>query len=414
MKIQHITENSKQDYIDATQFRMSYEELKHILETDFKKYEAGIQRFKNKKSLYRGIKSGMEIIGIKEVDLIRPSSYTANYYNVWTSESDPWKDFPKRNKSIIATTRYDKAEGYGNVYVVLPEGNPTVGVTHASDMWMAFDRVSQIDGLAGTFAWFGNLGSMNQFFDDLLDTAGEMTGSIKSLDDLEMISDVVEQAMKADTRPHDESTQWAMFDNYHHQIMKLFDYSMISLMEWALDPSANGIATAPLSIVPDGGGEVWLEGDAILVRPDVLRKVLADISVDKHTFDSTEVMKLAQTQHGLSFGSNLFRVPRKYDSFMEADFMGVGEFFTTSSYPTIDLTSDVTRAMLPKNAIRFDNGDDLEYWLQQVERLVGFKNKRARIEAGYGDIQALIQLLDPDIKGIQVGSDRDVLIIKWD
>lgn len=51
-----------------------------------------------------------------------------NYYNLLLSNLNNWKNYPKRNLSLICATTYNLASGYGDVHVVFPFDNPKIGI----------------------------------------------------------------------------------------------------------------------------------------------------------------------------------------------------------------------------------------------------------------------------------------------
>lgn len=95
------------------------------------------------KRIYRGI-------GNFETDfaIVRPSQYTRmskntlNAYTLLLDNLPEWKEYPKRSKSIIATTAYGRAADYaagGPVYIVFPENGAKIGVCSTWDIWDSFD-----------------------------------------------------------------------------------------------------------------------------------------------------------------------------------------------------------------------------------------------------------------------------------
>jgi hypothetical protein len=77
----------------------------------------------------------------------RYSQNTSNYYTELFSNILPsWKDFPKRNHSIICSTDYNKAVLYfdnsadfiGCVLVILPKNGTKIGVCPKDDIWFSF------------------------------------------------------------------------------------------------------------------------------------------------------------------------------------------------------------------------------------------------------------------------------------
>ncbi len=78
----------------------------------------------------------------------RKSAYTSNIYTCLMSEILPsWKDYPKRNHSIICSTSLDKAEQYYDgmnriIYNILPSNNTKIAIASESDLWDSFPYMS--------------------------------------------------------------------------------------------------------------------------------------------------------------------------------------------------------------------------------------------------------------------------------
>lgn len=69
----------------------------------------------------------------------RKSAYTYNYYTLISSNDPSWKHVPPRNRSVVGSTKYDKASGYNNtLYVVLPENGSLIGQSPSEDFWGSF------------------------------------------------------------------------------------------------------------------------------------------------------------------------------------------------------------------------------------------------------------------------------------
>jgi hypothetical protein len=66
---------------------------------------------------------------------IRKSQNTSNQYTLLFSNLPSWKDYPKRNRSLICTTSVSIAKGYGRTFLVLPLDGAKIGVCPGQDMW---------------------------------------------------------------------------------------------------------------------------------------------------------------------------------------------------------------------------------------------------------------------------------------
>lgn len=94
------------------------------------------------KRIYRGLsKSHGEFAFVQPSQYNRKSANTLNAYTLLLDNLPEWKQYPKRSKSIIATTEYSRATDYGyggSVYCVFPENNSKIGVCPSRDIWDSF------------------------------------------------------------------------------------------------------------------------------------------------------------------------------------------------------------------------------------------------------------------------------------
>lgn len=71
----------------------------------------------------------------------RHSAYASgNQYNLLLSNLPSWKKYPKRSKSIIASTDWRGARGYAHdePYILLPYDGASIGVCPKQDIWYSF------------------------------------------------------------------------------------------------------------------------------------------------------------------------------------------------------------------------------------------------------------------------------------
>jgi len=81
-----------------------------------------LENIKDITPIYRGVKRDNEQVAmtIEPALYTRHARNTENYYMSIIDESEYWKDYPKRSKSIICSLSKSKASRYGKVYRVIP------------------------------------------------------------------------------------------------------------------------------------------------------------------------------------------------------------------------------------------------------------------------------------------------------
>ena len=114
--------------------------------------------------MWRGIyDTSFNTFGIvKPHKTTRVSANTENYYTLLTANSKHWKNFPRRDQSIICSTGRGTAFSFGDPYVVFPMDGARVGVCPTSDFW---------NGFAGSWG-MSDLDSINTMISELLEEAG--------------------------------------------------------------------------------------------------------------------------------------------------------------------------------------------------------------------------------------------------
>ncbi len=75
----------------------------------------------------------------------RPSRNTYSF-TMWLMESmDEWSKYPLRSKSLICSTDYGYASGYGKTFNVIPYDNAKIGVCASMDFFDSMSKGSQIE-----------------------------------------------------------------------------------------------------------------------------------------------------------------------------------------------------------------------------------------------------------------------------
>jgi hypothetical protein len=97
------------------------------------------------KKIYRGVKFEPDY-GIIDSNKSKPrkSAISLNYMTLLMDNLPSWKNFPLRSKSVICTTYLKQADGYGNLYIVIPFDNAKVGICPEIDIWESFDFLTDL------------------------------------------------------------------------------------------------------------------------------------------------------------------------------------------------------------------------------------------------------------------------------
>lgn len=137
----------------------------------------------------------------------RVSQGTANVYNKLISDVLPsWKNFPRRNNSVICTNNYSIAEDYteysmrrgGVVYIVIPPDDAQLVISPRSDIWYAFSYIKSKTGLVSLrnindsilkfLAFFDNFINNQDLINNIYSQTYNMTGLIQNIRDKELLN----------------------------------------------------------------------------------------------------------------------------------------------------------------------------------------------------------------------------------
>lgn len=146
-----------------------------------KNYSQAYDAYKNGHVVYRGDveleRKDKPCFYVKPGNRI--SSYTSNIYTKLMSDIlDSWKDYPKRNHSLICTTNPNKSYHYttngygGTIFVVFPKNNTPIGVASERDIWDSFPAVSAL--------WLRTMADFNDAIYTAMDDAFDFQRFLKN------------------------------------------------------------------------------------------------------------------------------------------------------------------------------------------------------------------------------------------
>lgn len=136
-----LQEINKEEFKDLLQTHCK-QFLKVVKDIDFKGYD----KFSGPRNLlYRKFKSNhgdFVLTNPKESEhrRIAPWSDYGNWHNLMVSNLYSWRNYPRRNKSMISSG-WDRAFGHGgtDMYLVIPFDTTKIGVCNVLDFWESFN-----------------------------------------------------------------------------------------------------------------------------------------------------------------------------------------------------------------------------------------------------------------------------------
>jgi hypothetical protein len=269
-----LSEISKRDsYINS-----GYNELSDTTETDelreiLKKYdvELAIKQYINTNVIYRGMRvhrdSTNSIIYADSTKAARTAANAANGVNAFVSDDPSWAAYPKRNQSFICSMR--QIHGYGRSHVVLPIGNPSIGVVPSDDFWEGFKRVlGKVRNLSG---YRPDVSDISSFLDHLAEM--RMMKDIDTYSDLQQL-DKMFKAYIAKAENNDDWLMSRIFNGVDVFTTSSGDKTILGWMRETFDPKNNGFRIMPFSNYETNGqtSEIWFSGEAIFVDDNLFRK----------------------------------------------------------------------------------------------------------------------------------------------
>jgi hypothetical protein len=246
-------------------------ELLDMLRSD---YTDAVNAFKNGNKIFRGTSSEDNYMITDPSIGNRVSANTLNYYTLIIDNSDSWKAYPKRSKSIICTTARAYADGYGKIYSVFPINGSKIGVCTEEDFWESFPVLKTEYTRAG-IPLDPVLGSLTQLLKGLVDLTGKRS-DIKTLPTLKKTFDLVDTFITDKEYEHKANLNTdVLFD-----VMKMLDYKghLYTSVENLLDPVKNKFKLENIrDFIVERNREVWTNGKSILINIHNVNDILAKL-----------------------------------------------------------------------------------------------------------------------------------------
>ena len=198
--------------------------------------------------IYRGINDN----NIYQYSFIDPKKYTRrsvetqNIYTYIIDNSPAWKEYPKRSKSIICTTKRTEATTYGFIYLVFPFDGSKIGVSPEADIWYAFKEINKKDGSLLSFN-----DRIMMIFDELGLTFYDGTYE-KFLNSMKILQDNIHRS---------KLVRFSVLQNYKSG-------DIIKFIEDILDPKKNGFQLKTIGDALPFDKEVWTDGKSVIVHED--------------------------------------------------------------------------------------------------------------------------------------------------
>jgi hypothetical protein len=177
---------------------------------------------------------------------------SANYHNLVISNLESWKDWPRRNKSLICSG-YDRARSHtgSNFYVVIPFDDTVIATCITSDFWDSFTEIKL---------------PINDYFIEILDRC-DFVGDDRNWNKLKYFLETHEP--KKDVKKD-------FFKSYNDEL------SLLENINIQLEPNKNGFIKGDIANTMDfyktGIYESWMEDKVLLIKRSLLDEILSEIN----------------------------------------------------------------------------------------------------------------------------------------
>jgi len=216
---------------------------------------------KGSRPIYRGMETHLDFMYSNTPEIPRESANTHNYYTILMDELPSWSSFPKRSLSWICSTSRFTASDYGNLFRVLPVGNPDIVIADKEDLWFSF-----IKGLSLISVELEDMDEFNQTISIIINkTDNQPPKTLKSL------ASIIDQAAHNQQNGSKIVDEWSSAEVAAHELLNEVNQKggFVSLMNNVLDPELNDFYITKLNNLYDKTSEVWFSGPAYFLSLDI-------------------------------------------------------------------------------------------------------------------------------------------------
>ena len=193
----------------------------------------------------------------------RVSANTSNHYTLIFDNHPEMKDFPKRSKSLICSTDYDRAKQYqgflrGAPYIILPTNNSTIGFVKHLDIW---DVYVELFGKSMSISTANDVFYSLRIKDDSIKSFYDFADRLKDRESKEALA--LEQSLLSRNIHAGDEVYENLFNDFVGEVFKAFSPSKTE-MDWAHGEAAKDFM--------HDHQEVWVDGTVIVLNTKDIHK----------------------------------------------------------------------------------------------------------------------------------------------
>jgi hypothetical protein len=226
-------------------------------------YSDAIKNYIDGKKIYRGNdKVNDDILLTKPSEFIRTSANSLNFVTLLVDNSNSWKKYPKRSKSIICTSSIVNASDYGAPYIVLPKNEAKIGICPKDDWWYCFGDIT--------------VNNVNRLIRLILKSVDPKLhiDEINNTSDIKEYKDLIELIRKFDSDArYEESILSSYLSDDYKQIKGSYKTIEEGLDNY-INPSKFKLIDIKEYNLKRKNQEIWTDSDSILILEDELMDIL--------------------------------------------------------------------------------------------------------------------------------------------
>lgn len=246
-----------------TEVMGKYNRTVQITPAQFKEYipkiQVALQKAEQGVHIYRGSPHPALILYTDPTQVERLSRNTSNEMTLILSHVLPsWTSWPKRSRSLICSENPDIASAYSNggASIVLPLGNPLIGIVPSVDFWDSFD-IQPPD--------------FNYYFQQIVHDVNvvfnlKLPPGITTIEEMNMVLDTFDELVKK----YPEKMESGISRRSGKQKIladMLYSGDCRKALDKFLNPTVNKFQCVPLSEYKTfNSNEVWLSAPSILIK----------------------------------------------------------------------------------------------------------------------------------------------------
>ena len=214
----------------------------------------------NRYYLYRGVNEIEGPIFIDPSQRVRTGSGMSKIFMDLIDNMPEWKEYPKRSRSLMASTSLVHAKGFGRICMIFPFDGSRLAVAPTKDFNMgSFIQEFRSIGIAGGMV------HMTDAIENLYEWIND--GRFLNLKE-NSYPELIKLSKEIEKRKGDEDWIYELADADHIPIgfkMALRSESLIDILRRIVNPKSGGFKLAETNEYIRGNHEIWTDGKCVVM-----------------------------------------------------------------------------------------------------------------------------------------------------